>query len=44
MNKVHNEIMGILEVGLPPRVKMLSEALRDFYDVEPLCTSQFIVK
>lgn len=44
MNKVHSEVMGIFEVGLPPRVKMLSEALRSFYDVEPLCASQFIVK
>ena len=44
MHKVHKEVVGILEVGLPPRVKMLSEALRDFYDVEPLCASQFIVK
>ena len=44
MNKVHSEVMGIFEAGLPPRVKMLSEALRSFYDVEPLCTSQFIVK
>ncbi|MFS1881238.1 elongation factor P hydroxylase [Vibrio splendidus] len=44
MNKVHSEVMGIFEAGLPPRVKMLSEALRSFYDVAPLCTSQFIVK
>ena len=44
MQKVHNEVMGILEVGLPPRVKMLSEALRDFYNIAPLTANQFIVK
>ena len=44
MQKVYNEVMGILEVGLPPRVKMLSEALRDFYDIAPLTANQFIVK
>ncbi len=44
MHKVHKEVMGILESGLPPRVKMLSEALVSFYNTPNLCTSQFIVK
>lgn len=44
MHKVHNEVMGILKNGLPPRVKMLSDALRAFYQTKPLETSDFIVK
>ncbi|CAK6714582.1 conserved hypothetical protein [Vibrio harveyi] len=44
MHKVHNEVMGILENGLPPRVQMLSDALRAFYQTKPLETSDFIVK
>lgn len=44
MHKVHNEVMGILENGLPPRVKMLSDALRAFYQTKPLEPSDFIVK
>lgn len=44
MRKVHNEVLGILEAGLPQRVKMLSEALRSFYQTKPLEASDFIVK
>ncbi|WP_117234511.1 elongation factor P hydroxylase [Vibrio maerlii] len=44
MNKVYQEVLRIFEVGLPPRVKMLSDSLRKFYNVEPLHPSQFIVK
>ena len=44
MHKVHNEVMSILENGLPPRVKMLSDALCAFYQTKPLETSDFIVK
>ncbi|MGC9401882.1 elongation factor P hydroxylase [Vibrio genomosp. F10] len=44
MNTVHKEVMGILKQGLPERVMMLSEALRQYYQVEPLCADQFIVK
>ncbi|AUI86632.1 elongation factor P hydroxylase [Vibrio azureus] len=44
MRNVHQEVMKILASGLPPRVKMLSEALRDFYQTKPLETSDFIVK
>ncbi|MEF1342266.1 elongation factor P hydroxylase, partial [Vibrio rotiferianus] len=38
------EVMGILENGLPPRVKMLSDALRAFYQTKPLETSDFVAK
>ncbi|MGR5131510.1 elongation factor P hydroxylase [Vibrio alfacsensis] len=44
MHKVHREVMGIFETGFPPRVKMLSDAMRAFYDVQPLEKSDFIVK
>ncbi|BBM64161.1 hypothetical protein VA249_08070 [Vibrio alfacsensis] len=44
MHKVHNEVMGIFDTGLPPRVKMLSDAMRAFYDIQPLEKSDFIVK
>jgi elongation factor P hydroxylase len=37
-------VLGILEAGLPQRVKMLSEALRSFYQTKPLEASDFIVK
>ena len=43
MRKVHNEVMGILDAGLPPRVAMLSEALRHFYQTPPLSPSDFLV-
>ncbi len=44
MAKVHSEVMMILEQGIPPRVKSLSDALRQFYSVEPLKKAQFVVK
>ncbi|BCN24711.1 hypothetical protein VYA_19030 [Vibrio alfacsensis] len=44
MHKVHHEVLGILAAGLPPRVQMLSDALRAFYDIQPLEKSDFIVK
>ncbi|OIQ25613.1 elongation factor P hydroxylase [uncultured Vibrio sp.] len=44
MAKVHQEVVGIFEQGLPKRVEMLSEALRRHYQIAPLCVSQFIVK
>ncbi|EPQ9983507.1 elongation factor P hydroxylase [Vibrio vulnificus] len=44
MQKVHQEVMSIFEAGFPPRVKMLSDALRNFYQVKPLEVGDFIVK
>lgn len=44
MTKVQQEVLSILEQGLPPRVAMLSQALRDFYQVTPLTKEQFIVR
>lgn len=43
MGKVHQEVMLILEQGLPNRVDMLSQALRSFYDQPTLSPEQFIV-
>lgn len=43
MNKVHKEVMMILQHGLPHRVSMLSEALQDYYQTPPLKAEQFIV-
>ncbi|WP_394145381.1 elongation factor P hydroxylase [Vibrio atypicus] len=44
MAKVHSEVMGILDQGLPPRVKILSDALRLFYQTPELAAEQFEVK
>ncbi|WP_375750778.1 elongation factor P hydroxylase [Vibrio sp. HN007] len=44
MAKVHKEVSGILDSGMPPRVKALSEALRDFYHQSELDIAQFEVK
>ncbi|KII77292.1 elongation factor P hydroxylase [Vibrio renipiscarius] len=44
MSKVHTEVMAILEQGIPPRVLMLSEAMRAFYGIAPLNPNDFIVK
>ena len=44
MQRVHREVLNILEVGLPPRVAALSHALRVFYQTPPLHAEQFIVK
>ncbi|HBV76331.1 MULTISPECIES: elongation factor P hydroxylase [Vibrio] len=43
MRKVHQEVMLILEQGLPTRVGMLSQALRSFYGQSTLSPEQFIV-
>lgn len=37
------EVVTILQQGLPPRVAMLSESLREYYQVPPLSAEQFIV-
>ncbi|CAH0540817.1 elongation factor P hydroxylase [Vibrio marisflavi] len=44
MNKVHQEVLSILQVGLPTRVKMLSDALRIFYSTPELSPQDFLVK
>ncbi len=44
MRKVHQEVLSILDAGLPQRVSMLSNALRAFYHIAPLAPDQFIVK
>ncbi|MFB9134877.1 elongation factor P hydroxylase [Vibrio olivae] len=42
--KVHQEVMNILDSGLPPRVQQLSTALRQFYDIPELRREDFCVK
>ncbi|MBD1574715.1 elongation factor P hydroxylase [Vibrio sp. S17_S38] len=44
MAKVHNEVLHVLQQGLPKRVKMLSDALRDFYQTPELTPTLFIIK
>lgn len=44
MSKVHAEVMSILEHGIPPRVLMLSDAMRQFYAISPLRIDDFIVR
>lgn len=44
MAKVHQEVVSIFEQGIPPRVKKLSQALREFYQVPELQLCQFEVK
>lgn len=44
MSKVHQEVMSILDAGLPERVKMLADALSDFYKTPALTPCQFVVK
>ncbi len=43
MEKVHQEVMQILQQGLPVRVAMLSNALQSHYQVPPLKAEQFVV-
>jgi len=43
MTKVHNEVMSILDKGIPERVAMLSDALRAHYQIEPIQPAQFVV-
>ncbi|GAL23149.1 putative transporting ATPase [Vibrio maritimus] len=44
MQKVHAEVLSILEAGIPLRVKMLSEALRAFYKTPELSHNTFVVR
>ncbi|MBD1574948.1 MULTISPECIES: elongation factor P hydroxylase [Vibrio] len=44
MATVQAEVLSILQQGLPLRVKMLSDALRDVYQIPELHPTQFIVK
>ncbi|WP_394127161.1 elongation factor P hydroxylase [Vibrio hepatarius] len=44
MVKVHQEVGKIFEQGIPERVRMLSDALRAFYQVPELAFEQFEVK
>lgn len=44
MYKVHAEVTRIFQQGLPLRVKMLSDALRAFYQVPELSLDMFEVK
>lgn len=41
MAKVHHEVTDILQQGLPYRVQLLSEALRQFYKTPELDIAQF---
>ncbi|MCL9781865.1 elongation factor P hydroxylase [Vibrio sp. S4M6] len=43
MHKVHQEVLKILKAGLPTRVQMLSDALRQFYSVPNLTINNFKV-
>jgi elongation factor P hydroxylase len=44
MRKVRDDVVTILAAGLPVRVKMLSEALRDFYQQPELDEMLFLIK
>ncbi|MFM2589246.1 elongation factor P hydroxylase [Vibrio sp. TBV020] len=44
MAKVHREVGKIFEQGIPLRVRMLSDALRAFYQVPELSFAEFEVK
>ncbi|SIO92959.1 elongation factor P hydroxylase [Vibrio spartinae] len=44
MAKVHDEVMQILRQGLPERVGLLADELRNFYQTEPLSPALFVVK
>ena len=44
MQRVHREVMSILDTGLPLRVAQLSAALRAFYQMPPLAAEHFLVK
>ncbi|SHO55877.1 Elongation factor P hydroxylase [Vibrio quintilis] len=44
MQKVHDEVLLILSSGLPARVRMFADALRDFYHTGALSPEQFNVK
>ncbi|PMH41830.1 elongation factor P hydroxylase [Vibrio sp. 10N.286.49.B3] len=42
--KVQQEVLAILAQGLPTRVRLLSESLRQFYQTPPLEATQFVVQ
>ncbi len=44
MSTVHKEVLEILESGLSPRMRSLSDALRHFYKTDSLHPDQFQVK
>ncbi len=44
MTKVQQQVCDILAQGLPPRVNMLSDALRQFYQTPELTSEQFVVQ
>lgn len=44
MHRVHQEVLSILQQGIPTRVHQLSEALRDFYHTPELSPELFVVK
>ena len=44
MTQVHAEVMSILDSGIPPRVLMLSKALREFYAIPELTKADFEIK
>lgn len=44
MRKVHQEVLKILEQGLPERVALLSQALRAFYQTPELSAERFLVE
>jgi elongation factor P hydroxylase len=44
MQRVHEEVVAILVAGLPNRVRMLSEALRHFYQQPELNQALFLIK
>jgi elongation factor P hydroxylase len=43
MEKVHHEVLHILDQGLPVRVRALSEQLQSFYQTDALSPERFIV-
>ena len=44
MSTVHKEVLEILESGLSPRMRSLSDALRHFYKTDSIHPDQFQVK
>lgn len=43
MTKVHQEVLSILDNGLPKRVQMLSDALQQYYSIPSLAACDFAV-
>lgn len=44
MTKVQHDVLNILHAGLPLRVRLLSDALRAFYQIPPLSDEDFMVR